>query len=597
MIAALLLFRVCIPALAWMGKLPWSARWGARWVVIDLVLAAWFCYAWAVTRGWYLKWLAVLFPMAAGAGAAWSWGYRSMGIAIAGSAIMLLAMLLGLRLIRVALSPGVAALGVAGTVLEEAIRMKVVLAAVVGLLLLVPFLPLMLDPKELLKYRIQFFLHWGLSSAAVFLSLMTIFLATGTVCNEIRGRQIHLTLTKPIGRVGYLMGKWLGVALLNLLLVGVVGIGLYAFTQVLRQQPEVDAQDRAAIEHQILVARQAVAPQPPQQMNLAALFEKRLKQLQAEAPNRYAGQGPDAMARRAIQQALAAQWHTIAPRDAQRYVFTGLLPAKRLTESVQLRLKPMSSITPPDQRVKLALWLNGRPFPVDPKTANHAPIVLADNRFHVVDLPAETIDSSGRLEVRIANVDLINMRATFPSSIAFTPREGITLLYPVGRFGPNLVRGLTLIWFQLCFLAMLGIAAGALFSFPVACLVSGLVFVAAGASGFLLESLNQYVGFPAQELSGWATLVWAPKQLVKLVQAGEAWQAVKILLWVLGRGFVAIIPSLSDYQPASWIADGRVVRLGLVGWAGLRVGLNWTGVCALGGWVVFRHRELARVTV
>ena len=54
---------------------------------------------------------------------------------------------------------------------------------------------------------------------------------------EIATRQIHMTLTKPLGRVQYLLGKWLGIVLLNAVLLVVAGIATYGFTTAIASNP------------------------------------------------------------------------------------------------------------------------------------------------------------------------------------------------------------------------------------------------------------------------------------------------------------------------------------------------------------------------
>lgn len=591
----LLVIQAVVPVMWLSGAWTFSPRWAGRLAIVDLILLLWVVYAWCATRLWRWGGLAVWTASVFVAGVALASGHRSVAIAVFGALCMSLCFAMGHWLIRVLMSPGLAVCGVARTLIDEAVRMKVVLVFIIALLLWVPFLPFLLDPKELLKYRVQFFLTWTLSGCSVLLGLMTVFLACGTICYEVGQQKIFLTLTKPVGRGQYLLGKWLGIALLNLLLVVEVGIGVYVFSWMLRQQTAVDQADRQAVEQQIFVARQAAVAQPPPEMDLTGLVAKRLEELQAE----YSGDDPQSVSsikRRAVQQVVVANWYTIPPRGARRYVFTDLASAREMGRSVQLRMKPVSSVTPPDERVRLAIWLNGRPYPTDADGRRHLPIVLADGVYHVVGIPATQIDGDGRLEVRIANVNLEHMRATFPSSVAFAPRTGLEVLYPVGWFGPNLFRALGLIWVRLLFLAMLGLMAGSFLDFPVACLLSLLVYVVAMAHGFLVESIHNYVSFPTHNLSWWHGLLWVGQRFLRLVGSGELWEAAKILIKLVGSCFVSVIPSFSGDNPVALVADGRVVSHDTVGRA-VKTGLTWTGYCAIIAWAAFRRRELARVTV
>ena len=598
-IAAALFLASCWVAalLRLLGVLEISTTWGWGFATSNAVLFVWALCGWWVMHKKYLLGFAGL--CVAGFGMGLSWGGDSHGSASAvfGITCMASIFVLGLWLVRIVLSVGLPIFGVARAVVDEAVRMKIVLVFIVGLFVLVPVLPFMLDPNELLRYRIQFFLRWTLSISTWFLSLMTLFLACGTICNEVDRRQIFLTLTKPIGRGQYLVGKWLGIAMLNLLLLSVAGAGVYAFTGVFKQQGARDESDRRAVDTQVLVAREVVHAQPPSTMDMTGLFNKRLEQLRAENPGRY-GQGKlDLKARRLIEQSITLNWHTIAPRASQRYMFTGLGRAKEYSKWIQLRLKPVMSRPPPDEYVRLALRLNGRPYPLDARSQRHLPIVVADRHYHIINLPVEAIDQAGQLDVRITNVDLDNPRATFSSSVAIAPGQGLEVLYQVDHFGPNLIRTLGLIWIRLTFLAMLGLTAGTFLGFPVACMLCLLVCFTAVANTFLLESMRYYVSFGANDLSWWDQAVWVPRRFFNLITEGDLWGAIKILIRLIGNGFVLLIPSFSDYNPIPSIADGRLVDITMLGRGVVRVGFIWTGLCALIGWLVFRGRELARVTV
>ena len=171
------------------------------------------------------------------------------------------------------------------------------------------------------------------------------------------------------------------------------------------------------------------------------------------------------------------------------------------------------------------------------------------------------------------------------------------LLYQVGQFEPNLVRALGLIWLRLCFLAMIGLAAGSVLGFHVACLLCLLVYITASANAFLAESMQYYVTIPRTEMSLVDMVLWWPQIFIERLLQGEVWGAIKVVIRLIGNTFVVLVPSFSKYNPVPLIADGRHVAFGVLGDAVVWVGLIWTGSCAAIGWLLLRVRELARVTV
>ncbi|MCE9591783.1 MAG: hypothetical protein K8S99_14810 [Planctomycetes bacterium] len=588
-------------------------------VTAGWVLAfAWLCYgfwAWR-TVPWVRKASVAVLASVACVGAAivlWNTGPRTLSIVIAGVWAMTAAFVGGLAMIRFVLGYGHPVTGVARTLVDEAIRMKVALVFIVGIILLVPVLPVSLASGERLEYRIQTFLTYSVSGMSVLLSLMTIFLACGTISTELQQKQIFLTMTKPIGRAQYLAGKWLGIALLNLLLVSVSGLAVYSFTWLLAQQPAMEAWDRVAVDEKVLVARESVLPQMPPDMNRQSLFVERFRQLYGEDPVRWGGEvslnlDDPAVLNNALQKlppqltseintAVEAKWHSIAPRARQTYRFTGLQGAGQYTDTVQLRFKAQAYPQPEDKRIYFGMWLNGRPYPYDPVTGRQQPVMVSADDFHVLPIPVSEIDANGTIDITLSNENRETQDKTLSVSVGFKPGKGLAVLYRVGGFEANLTRTLLILWLRLVFLGMLGLAASTFLGFPVACLFSLLIYVTAISAGFLAESLESFASSAPSSLTIWQQIVWTITVFFSHLSAGEIWEAVKMPIALLGDAVVLLIPSFSKFNPVPLMADGMLVSWELLRDAALWLGLVSTGVCAVTGLVIFRCRELARVIV
>ena len=554
--------------------LRWSLRIGGAALLVALVLVLWFT------------------------------GYRIAGFILGGVVGMALALSLGIGLIRLVLRPGLSVTGVARTLVDEAVRMKVALVFMVALLLLLPVLPFGLDSAERLDYRVQFFLTWSLTAVGVLLSLMTIFLACSTICFEIENRQVFLTLTKPVGRGTYLAGKWLGIVLLNAVLVGVAGGAVWGFARVLGMQPGVGLADEMAVTEQVLTARASVTPRPREAAGLQPLVEQRLAQLRAENPQQFEGGVTPEMLEQ-VRNQVRLGWLTVEPGNVNVYVFDGLTDRATLGQEVQLRVRPKASKPTPNERLWLGVRINGRPWPQHSGGERPPGIIEAINdAYHVVRIPTELVDAEGRLLIEIANFtppDRTKPTADEqrPPSVSFTATEGegIELRYKVGSFEGNLARAFTMLWLRLAFLAMLGLAAGTFLSFPVACLLALLVYVVAAGSGFIGESLASFGGSVAGKPDALAIIAWPFAESVKHLAALDLWAFVKVWIKVVGVLFTSLVPSLGRYNPVPLVADGQVVSWDLLGRAAGNVGLLWTTAMGVLAWAIFRRRELAKVTV
>jgi len=511
---------------------------------------------------------------------------------------MALTFVVGLWLARRLLSPGYAIIGVARTLLDEAIRMRLPVVLIVGVMVIVPVLPFVLDSGDRLEYRLQTFLSWSTMAVSLLLSLMTLFLAISTIVRELERKQVFLTMTKPITRWEYLVGKWLGIIVLNVVMVSTATVGIYAFSLYLEQQPARDEFDRLAIRERVLVARSATVPLPSDPELFPRLFEQRAELMQATKPETYGEPGtamkdlsPEHL--KEVRKALLNQWYSIGPRQTQTYVFENLGVAKETAQEVQLRLEPTarSNVQDTSGKVFLTFRINGRPY----MPFGRPFIDFSPETVHSLWIPTHVIDENGRLEVEIFN-PLLAGNIPQPT-ITFNTTDGLEVLYRVGSFGPNLARSMVMLWSRLCFLAMLGLLAGTTLSFPVAALACMTVFFAASSMGFLQESLEYYARFPIETLPFLDRVGLITGDIFENISKGESWDAVKIIVRIVGQSFAWVVPPFSEYAGGDLVANGRSVTLSHMGEAIWRVGLLWTVGLGLAAWYLFGRKELARVTV
>jgi hypothetical protein len=503
---------------------------------------------------------------------------------------------LGLLAIRAVLEPGSPILGVARTLIDEAMRMKVPLVFIVAVLVLIPALPFAMDPGEKLQYRIQSFLSWSFLAVSALLSLMTVFLAVGTITSEMNRRQIYLTLTKPLGRAQYLAGKWLGIGLLNVLLIGVSGAGVYVFTLMLANQEATTVADRQAVQQQVLAARVTRNPDPPDGNAFRQRMSRELERARREDPDRFGEPGEplevlDAEARQLIRQRTRDRWYSLAPQSSTRFLFVGLDEVGG--EQIQFRLKPQAGGTP-DNMVRLRMRVNGEPYRVPEITDEQGRIALARDKFHVLNIPASRITDEGEVMIQLTNP---TYQGEDQPSIRFNTTDGLQMLYRVGGFELNLARSLGLVWLQLCYLAILGLAAGSVLGFPVASVLCLLVYFTAFSSAFLTESMGNfaYIGGEAESL--WDQIANVLCQVSHHLAQGEVWSALKIGIRLIGSGFMMMVPAFEQFNPAPLISSGRLVSYALLGSALGKIGVLWCGLTAGIGYLLFRRKELARITV
>ncbi len=479
-------------------------------------------------------------------------------------------------------------LGTAGAVLDEAVRMRSTLILLVLLVACVPILPLLLDPSERLTYRVQFLVMWNLGGAFLILSLLTVFLACGSVCGDIASGRIHMSLTKPLDRWEYLVGKWLGIVLYNLVLVALVGIGSFTLVTMLAAGPAADEADRDAVTRQVLVARRAVPPTRDDPDAYSAAVEAAIGQRMKDDPD---GFGADpATAKRRIRREFDRQWHTVTSDMVSTFVFRDLRTKGDASAEIQLQMEPRALNVDIDfADVAFAMWLNDRPWPVRDGEAEEQK--LPSLARHVFEIPASIVSESDDLRLRIANRNLIPRGETRATSITFPPGDGLQVLVRTGGFELNFLRCMAIMWFKLAVVAAVGVAAGAMFDLPSAVLASLVILAAAVGSDFFRDALGVY---NVMSETPWGRAAERMSYAAQYAVEGRGYAAFRMLLGFLTDALLWILPSFSSDAAITNLATGIVIPWSTVAIRLVLFGVVYPVAFGFLGWFVLDRRDLVR---
>lgn len=545
-------------------------------------------------RSWR-RWWRPLLVMAASLATCGLWwlGMRGAATAVAGATGLAMAFVVGIVLIRWLLTGSHGVVAVARALVEEAAGSRLPAVIVLLVVLGLPILPLLLDPAERLEYRMQFLLDWSLSGASFLLGMLSIALACSTLCGDIDSQRIHMTLVKPIERWQYLLGKWIGIGLLNALLVVLVGIGVYAAASTLRQSRAVDAADRLAVNEQVLTARIATRPEHPRRSEFDQAVEAAVQQIREAEPDLFARD--PAGARNRVKSWEVLRWHTVSASKVSSYDFAIVPPGRLSSDVIQLRIKPFCDNASMDRAdVRFAIWLNDRPFPLD--GGEHTEFTVSSGSFHTIDLPASAIDEAGRLRVTIANRNLVPPGETEPTSLSFVPGKGMEMLYRVDSFEWNFARGLVVMWAKLAMLSAAGLAAASWLGFPIAVMASLVVYAAAVARGFLADAVDIYTGLDDVSPTLVSMLRLRSMMLFERIAKLEWWEAMKTVSSFVADAFLALIPSFGRYDAITEVSTGRLCSLpAMLGCFGEFAILYPLMLLAL-GWALLERRDLVNLS-
>lgn len=586
----------------------------------------------------------------------WETGWRTvlyLGLAVLG-------FLVGINLLRLILRPGHPILGVARTLIEEALRQGVSLIFIIALPLILVALPLILGSEDRVTYMVQRFLTYSLAALTFLLGLMTVLLGSWTTSAELKTKQAYMTLTKPLARWQFLLGKWLGIVLLNAVLIMVGGVAIYGFTMAIAKNPTLNDLDRYAVDREVLTARIAMTPNPVG-LTWQEMLENVLGEKQARDPERFGavGEPMDALEPARRQEVVSegvAKFYSIKGGSSRQYRFEGLgnavaaaadaiakgramlreqaqltekqaqavvaiasgrdpgatlepAVAEKLTpaiirelrrllerEVIQLVLTPDAQPSPMNNFAEVSMRVNNQPWPPPTGPGQRAPrSTLVIETPNEIPLPATMIKEDGTLILEIeAHAQRLDGQPQHLVKLDYKDAQP-KVFYRVGSFEMNLTKAMLIAWFKLCFLAMFGIVAGSLVSFPVAAMVSIVVFVTATFSGIIQDSLDAYIS--VADGGTWQVVTGTASKLLTSLGQGNVSDAFRLLLRIIGEGFTLIVPSFGEFPTADPLSSGKAIGSDLIINAGLKLGLLWTGVIGLLGLWLFSRREIARVTV
>lgn len=503
--------------------------------------------------------------------------------AIVGMCLLGFSFHLLISLIRVLFGSARAVPALARGVMLEASRTRLSLTFVTLLLLILPLIPVLLDPESPLRHQVQTLLSRSLGSTFIIAAFLTVFLGCGTVAFEIRDRQIWQVLTKPVSRFGYLLGKWIGIISLNLVILAIAGISIFMYLQYLRTAPVASGiegdLDRLAVEEEVLTAR--IDAQPIFDTLTNEQLSARVDQLIEADPELRNVEQIQVQLRKKLRQDIQEQFlalqRSIPPTQdgaaySQTYQFEGLNHARKLGTPLAFKYRFHIGSSDEHETFKAGLIYND-----DPST-RHV-VTYVPTMTHVTMIPAYMINDKGVLRITIYN--LYEPPPQYPGlGTMHFDKGGIELLYRAGDFEGNFLRAIIVLWVKLAFLAALALCASTFLSFPVACMASLTIFACGTLAPFLSDSLLAYAPPPTSAVDF--------KNIAQILQ----W-AFENTVRGIASSMVFLLDGFGSQRPTDQLVEGTLVSWSSVLRGVLTIGVLWSGISLAIGTLVLNKRQLA----
>ncbi len=434
--------------------------------------------------------------------------------------------------------------------------MKVAAVFLILLLVLLPVMGLSATGDGTLKGRLQTFVSYGLSLTSLLLCLLTIIISIYTVASDIEQRQIYTVITKPIRRFEFLLGKLLGVILLDVILLSLFAAIIYTITIYTPEFLNTTEAERIQANNEFFTARAALTVPA---VDVSREVEDTYKKLEIsnELPDNISRE--EIIARLTMQKQLAKR-----AADVGQVLVWEFKNVEPLAQNMFIRFKYDVAVNPPDMQV-YGRWFAGDYQYIEYGTESKTPIYDRIHKnsvrdFHEIVVPADVVPEHGRLAVAFQNAPLNN-------TVIFFPPDGIEVLYKADTFTGNFVRVVLLILFRLIFLACLGILASTFLSFPVAILLCLVLFSTACVSGFVIESFS----FMGENIS----VIYS--YTIKLV--------------------IQLLPKFDKFNPTKFLVPARLLSWSLLArCAAVMVCIKAFLLLVL-ALVIFSYREIAKIII
>jgi ABC-type transport system involved in multi-copper enzyme maturation permease subunit len=488
-----------------------------------------------------------------------------MILGIAGIAFLSITFALFTRLIMLLLGSPTPVFAIAQSVVREAVRLKISVGFIVILVVVLPLLPLGIDDNEPLRYQLQTYLSRSISVTFMLLACMTLVLGCATVAFEIRDRQIWQVMTKPVSRLSYLFGKWIGIVSINTVGMITASIAIFISVEYMKTRPAQDALDELAVRSEVLTARAGTMPEyrriEPKQ--LRELVDSKIDDQAELSASIVRGDKTEIETRARLAKEFAIEFSAdqrkIAPGESKTMTFEGLKGT--LKDGSESRLRFLFHCGASDTH---------EVYPVIfafPKTGDWTPMQYVPTVGSFLRIPSKMIDEDGTLQIQIINASYDSETEMFtpPRWTLNWDIDDLEVLYKVSDFEMNFFRAMLIDLFKLAFLGVLAVSTGAFLSFPVACMLSFAIFIAGSIAPFLGLSLSQY----------------APTNYLELVIASIA----EVVNFMLNR--------FGEVRPAQMLVEGRLIPWSEVGLELFWLIVIWSGVSLAVGYLAFRRKELA----
>lgn len=524
------------------------------------------------------------------------------------------------------------------TTLAEGLRARIASGFALLIIVSIPLFFFTASGDGTIKGQVQMFLAYSMGLTGILLAVLTILFSCRSLSNEIATRQIYGIASKPVPRWQIIAGKWLGVMVLNLVILALAATMTYAGTRLIvadfkkrlehelatygsmtPQQAgmtvaalaDVRGVGKTGMESPIITAfseqlgktREEVGElllRLPEQtrVNLRRFDELRrqvlvarttvpvsVPDLSADVESAYQALAEerrlptdwtDQRIRRQIESELTLQYCSLGYGESRTWRIQGPSPQPGREWVMSLRFKVRAPRQP------LATQFEGGMLETDNVLLrwglgdpSSPNFLMTQDQYPINTFNEIEIPQVGVEKDGTVIVSLLNVDPRRLEAVIDLPGGAMSVLYRVGSQESALIQSALAMLIPLACLAAFGVCASTFLSFPVGVLIVLTLYVISSSMGFVAESLA-------------VTQEYLPPEHDR----GLAFELRRVVIEGLGW-----ILSIGDLDPVNRLMDGQVAGWAMLGLTAAKFVIAKGLVVMLIAVLVFRRRELAAVIV
>ncbi len=370
--------------------------------------------------------------------------------------------------------------GIIKVTCKSAIRSHIFQLLLVFLTLCVFILPYTIVGDGTALGFIRISLQYSLSVVSFILVLESIWLGCFVMGRDAETYQIHMVICKPVSRMKIWLGKWLGIVLINFILLFTSAVIVYGLVYWKFNNKKFAKRDKDRVRNEILVGRRTYYPKDKNiESEAGRLLYQRINDLKSQGTDISGDENKKKKIYNKLLESTAKAFSEVRPDQTILWEYKDVPTDLKKETQLFLRFKPyLNEISTKKQRESIGAFYAELPNIAAQSASDKvkAKIKYSQTRIkkekfmtsvqHEINIPLSAIKEDGSVVIEFKNYD--HSISKDPKSLYFQRSDGPVLLVREVGFFNNYLRAVSILFLMICGIGGVACAFGGIMSIPTA---------------------------------------------------------------------------------------------------------------------------------